>query len=125
MPQAPTTLSPNQEEVWKLATSQIEAMRVKERGFAQQVRRDLLLYPGYFAAARQRVEELVLSQSERPHWCWAWERWADLLSQGGLHAVIQLLDDPDANQELLSASPFAVMRPPMKENDYYRSHAAT
>lgn len=125
MSQQPATLSPSQAEVWRRAALQVEAVRQSEQAFAQQVRRDLLRYPGYFAAAQQRTEELALSQGERPQWRWAWTRWAALFSKGGLSEVIRVLDDPEAHQELLSASPFALMRPPLPENDFYQSHAAT
>jgi hypothetical protein len=37
---------------------------------------------------------------------------------------LELLADPIAHQELLSAYPFAIMRPPLPENDFYRDHAA-
>ena len=74
-------------------------------------------------AARERTMALLREHHERPHWRWAWERWALLFAEGGLFEVLRLLDEPDANQELISASPFAVMRPPLPENDFYRGHA--
>jgi len=118
-----TALTPLQQEIWSRAVSQIEAVRSGECAFAQRVRRDLLQHPGYFAAARKRTGELLGQHRERPHWRWAWERWAALFSEGGLPEVLKLLEDTESNQELISASPFAVMRPPLPENDFYRSHA--
>lgn len=122
----PTTdLTPLQRDVWSRAISQIEAMRSAERTFAQRVKQDLIQHPGYYAAARERTDELLRQHNERPHWRWAWERWKALLTAGSLSDVIDLLDDPEANQEMLSSAPFTVMRPPLPENDFYRSHAAS
>jgi len=120
-PYAPA-LNPRQQEIWERAAAQIKTLHAEEHAFAARLKNDLLRYPGYYAAARERTMELLAQHHERPHWRWAWERWAALFGDGGLPAVLQLLDDPDFNQELISASPFAVMRPPLPENNFYRSH---
>jgi hypothetical protein len=118
-----SALAPLQKEIWERAVVQIEAVRLGERAFAQQVASDLRQHPGYFVAARERTTALLREHNERPHWRWAWERWALLLAEGGLPEVLRILDEPEANQELISASPFTVMRPPLPENDFYRGHA--
>ena len=118
------TLTADPSASWTRAAAQIEALHDRELAFAVQVRRDLIHYPGYFSAAIARTEELRAQHHDRPHWSWAAERWAALMAEGGLPAVLRLLDTPEDHQELLSASPFAVMRPPLPENDFYAHHAA-
>ena len=53
---------------------------------------------------------------------WAIQEWEHLLSLG-LEEIVRVCDGSDEHQELLSASPFAVMRPPLPENNYYASYA--
>lgn len=110
----------NARSIFERAQQQIEQLRAGEHAFAQQVRQDLLAHPGYYAAAVARAEELCRQQQDRPHWLWASDRWVQILGGGGLQAVLAMLAEPDSHQELLSASPFALMRPPGPENDYYR-----
>lgn len=117
-----TVLTPRQQEIWSQAASQIEDVRSGERAFASQVKQYLLDHPGYLVAARERTAELLSQHSDRPHWHWAWKRWQALIAEDGLQGVLSLLDDPDLNQELISASPFTVMRPPLPENGFYQSH---
>lgn len=111
--------------LWQKAAAQIQAQQDRERAFAERVRRDLLLYPGYFQAAVERLKELQAMHQGRPHWLWAMDRWTDLLAKGGLQAVLQLLEAPEEHQEMISTSPFATMRPPLPENSYYLRHASS
>jgi hypothetical protein len=105
------------------AQQQIAQMHSREQAFAELVRQDLLAHAGYYPAAVARAEELCRQHHDRPHWRWASERWTQIFEAGGLQAVLTMLADPDTHQELLSASPFALMRPPGPENDYYRMRA--
>jgi hypothetical protein len=106
------------------AQAQIEALRAAEKAFAERVSRDLLTYPGYYAAAVERNGGLLRKYESKPHWLWAATRWAAIFESGGLKQVLAMFADWETNQELLSASPFCVMRPPLLENHYYSSHAA-
>jgi hypothetical protein len=103
--------------------AQVEALQASERAFAKRVRQDLLDHPGYYLAAVSRNRELLQQYASRPHWEWAAKRWAEIFATGGLPGVLALFTDSEANQELISASPFCLMRPPLPENDYYASHA--
>jgi hypothetical protein len=119
---APATLTEGQREIWAKAAAQLGGQRERDLAWISQLRRDLEAHPGYFAAALARAGELRAKYQDRPHWCWAAERWETLMQDGGCAAVLRLLEDPVTHQELLSTSPFAVMRPPLPENKFYSSH---
>jgi hypothetical protein len=123
MTATPTTSPASQGELWAKAAAQIEALHERELAWAQQLKRDLTTHAGYFAAALARVAELKVQYQDRPNWAWAAERWEKLMREGGRAEVLLLLEDPVKHQELLSASPFAVMRPPLPENSFYATYA--
>jgi hypothetical protein len=86
------------------------------------VKENLLNHPGYYWAAMERNDQLLVADSSRPRLQWAAELWRDVFAQGGLQRVLEILDNPITHQEILSSSPFTVMRPPLPENDYYRAY---
>ena len=87
-------LDPSQRELWARATAQIEALGSNERVFAGQVKRDLLRHPGYYYAAKERTAQRQAQHRNRPHWQWAWQRWAALFAEGGMPAVIKMPRQP-------------------------------
>jgi hypothetical protein len=123
MTAAHDTLSESQRELWAKAAAQLEGLKERELAWAKRVKDDLISHEGYFKAAQARVLELSEIYRDRPHWSWAAERWNSIMREGGLTAVLKLLGEPVTHQELLSASPFAVMRPPLPENTFYAAYA--
>jgi hypothetical protein len=122
MSQPHPSLSADQLVVWNRARAQIEAIRAEEITFAQKLKRDLIRYPGYYEAARKRAQQLLLQHRNRPHLHWAAQEWITLFEKGGRPAILEILEANEQNQELISASPFTVMRPPLPENNYYQQH---
>jgi hypothetical protein len=92
---------------------------------AKTVAADLQKHPGYYFAAKARNKELLTKFAERPDLRWAMERWAELFETGGLPVVLKMLADPETHQELLSSSPFYLMRPPLPENQFYQPYVTS
>jgi hypothetical protein len=100
-------------------------LRSAESASAAAVAADLRKHPGYYAAAVARNKELLVKQSSRPDLRWAMEQWAEIFDRAGLPLVLQMLANPDVHQELLSSSPFYLMRPPLPENDFYQAYVSS
>jgi hypothetical protein len=98
------------------------ALRRKEADTAAAIARDLQEHPGFYPAAVARNKQLLVAHAKRPDLHWASSRWAEIFNHHGLPEVLRMLADPDQHQELLSASPFYLMRPPLPENDFYQAH---
>ena len=98
------------------------ALRRKETNTAAAIAKDLREHPGFYPAAVARNKELWVTHANRPDLRWASSRWAEIFEQQGLPEVLRMLADPDQHQELLSASPFYLMRPPLPENNFYQAH---
>lgn len=103
--------------------TQVRELRRKESAAAAAVAADLQQHPGYYPAAVARNQELLVRHADRPDLRWAMVQWAEIFDTGGLPLVLQMLSDPEKHQELLSSSPFYLMRPPLPENQFYQAHA--
>lgn len=112
-------------ERWARYTARVHEMRQKESTTAAAVSVDLQKHPGYYPAAVAQNHELLLKYGSRPNLRWAMERWAEIFQNEGLPLVLRMLASPETHQELLSSSPFYLMRPPGPENDFYQSHVSS
>lgn len=101
----------------------MQALHRRQHEAAQETADHLRRYPGYYVAAVARNEELLAMHAGRPNLRWAWERWAQIFRDGGVAQVLAMLADERQHQELLSSSPFYLMRPPLPENRYYQDYA--
>lgn len=117
------TMTEELRQRWLRHESALQALRQREQKAAQQTAQDLQRHPGYYHAAVARTRELLARHDGRPALRWAWEQWAQIFEEGGPAQVISMFQNAEANQELLSSSPFYVMRPPLPENDFYQAHA--
>jgi hypothetical protein len=109
---------------WLRHEASVQALRQREQKAAQVTADDLRLYPGYYLAAVARTRELLALHTDRPALRWAWERWQGIFQTGGLAQVLALLADSAMHQELLSSSPFYLMRRPLPENEFYQAYAS-
>lgn len=111
----------------RLARLKAQVRDNRRRGSARAaaVAADLQKHPGYYPAAVARNKELLNQYAERPDLNWGMLRWAEIFDRDGLPWVLKMLAHPHENQELLSCSPFYLMRPPLPENDFYRSHVSS
>jgi hypothetical protein len=110
---------------WARYEARVHELRRKEAAMAAAVFADLQKYPGYYPAAVARNDELMLNYGSRPDLRWAMERWAEIFEKDGLPLVLQMLASPETHQEVLSSSPFYLMRPPGPENDFYQNHVSS
>jgi hypothetical protein len=117
----PSAESPHQR--WLRYEAQVQELRRAESAAATALAADLQKHPGYYPAAVARNQELLVRHAERPDLRWAMVQWAEIFDTGGLPLVLQMLSDPEKHQQLLSSSPFYLMRPPLPENQFYQAHA--
>ena len=110
---------------WARHEARVHELRREEAATAASVSADLQKHPGYYPAAVARNHELMLNYGPRPDMLWAMERWAEIFEKDGLPMVLQMLASPETHQELLSSSPFYLMRPPGPENAFYQSHVSS
>ena len=115
-------LAPELQLRWLSAQAQLRNQVLADQAHAEKVKQNLLSYPGYYWAAFERNQQLLVADASRRRLLWAAELWRDVFEEGGLQRVLEILEDPTTHQELLSSSPFTVMRPPLPENDYYRGY---
>lgn len=113
------------EQRWARFQAQVQELRRKESATAAAVAADLQKHPGYYPAAVARNKELLVRHAQRPDLHWAMVRWAEIFDAGGLSLVLQMLAHPETQQQLLSSSPFYLMRPPLPENEYYQAYASS
>ncbi|MCX6856454.1 MAG: hypothetical protein NTV80_16305 [Verrucomicrobia bacterium] len=110
---------------WQRHQADLQILRRRERQNAQDTADQLLKYPGYYFAAVARNQELLSQYADRPNLHWIPERWAQIFEKGGFSQVLAMLADEQGEQELLSSSPFYLMRPPLPENHFYQDYAPT
>lgn len=108
---------------WLRHEAGVQALHRRQHEAAQETADHLRRYPGYYVAAVARNEELLAMHADRPNLRWAWERWARIFRDGGVAEVLAMFADERQHQELLSSSPFYLMRPPLPENRYYQDYA--
>jgi hypothetical protein len=119
----PDSLPEELRQRWLRHKAGVQALRAREQEAALATANDLRHYPGYYLAAVARTRELLATHADRPALLWAWEQWDRIFQSGGLPQVLAMFTNAAANQELLSSSPFYVMRPPLPENEFYQAYA--
>lgn len=107
---------------WARHEARVQELRREESAAAAAVAADLQRHPGYYPAAIARNRELLVQYAERPDLRWAMARWAEIFDHDGLPLVLQMLNNPEVHQDLLSSSPFYLMRPPLPENEFYQAY---
>jgi hypothetical protein len=107
---------------WARYESRVRELRREESAAAASVAENFQKHAGYYPAAVARNTELLLQNAARPDLLWAMERWAEIFNNGGLPLVLRMLANPESHQELLSSSPFYLMRPPSPENEFYQAY---
>lgn len=125
-PAPPSAESPSADSLqqrWERYEARVRELRRQESAAATAVAADLQKHPGYYPAAVARNQELLVQHADRPDLRWAMVQWAEIFETGGLPLVLQMLSDPEKHQQLLSSSPFYLMRPPLPENQFYQAHA--
>lgn len=110
---------------WARHEARVRELRREESAAAAAVAVDLQKHPGYYPAAVARNKELLFKYAARPDLRWAMVQWAEIFDNEGLPLVLRMLANPEAHQELLSSSPFYLMRPPRPENEFYQAYVSS